>query len=291
VPAGPNGSHTLDQWIQAGKKLEHKNHVTADQRQVIESIAKFSGYMDQIQHHPDSLNLTPDEQALAQRDLPTLAFVKAAGTTLNLNDPNLQPVMLQIAKQAPALFALLQRKDVKIWTDVSPVKADTVIGRPPGGQFLHVTVDGNPVSEAEISSLVQRYSLAYGEDRPSAVAGALIPGLHLENDASLQALMKASDNARMQYAKHQIDALTSGPNPDMKAALSSLNTKLAGFFNERARDSNESARDAFWNSSGKPYFTPQRKIQSRICSPIRRSGSPGTRAKSKLERRPSPISA
>jgi hypothetical protein len=133
-------------------------------------------------------------------------------------------------------------------------------------------------------SLVQRYSLACGEDRPSAVAGALIPGLHLENDASLQALMKASDNARMQYAKHQIDALTSGPNPDMKAALSSLNTQLAGFFNERARD-------ALWNSSGKPYFTPQRKIQSRICSPIRRSGSPGTRAKSKLERRPSPISA
>jgi hypothetical protein len=247
---GP-GSHTVDQWMAAAKTVEKQNNITGDAAQIIDSIAKVNGYMDEIQNNPGALNLAPAVVAAATKDPSTYAFMLAAGVPVSANDPALKGLnsMQTILSKDPVLFTMLWQSGVKIWTDGNKVVAnDPKIGLLTNGQYLHVTVNNQPVDETLLAQLVDAYGKTYGDNRPIAVATTLLPSLHLDKNASLQTLMIASDSARMQYGIAQWKVLTSGPNPNAQALSSFLNAQLNGFF-----DPNQ--RTAFWNSTGKSYFT------------------------------------
>jgi hypothetical protein len=157
--------------------------------------------------------------------------------------------MREIATQDPGLYTILARKDVKIWTDAKPLSADDpTLGQLPNGLYLHVTVGGKPISEKEVvDSFVDLYR-GTPDNKALALAKALLPGLHVENDPSLLALMAAADTARMQYAGDEMKRRMNASDPDIKGALSFFTSQSDGFFSD-------GAREAFWKSSGEPYFS------------------------------------
>jgi hypothetical protein len=240
------------------------------------SNAIIRGYMKQIQANSPDLPLTEAEKELAQKDPVTLAFLKAAGVTLHTADPKRQPDMAQlqdqmqqIAQQEPVLFANLKRSGVEIQMNTTPVKGDSTLGQLPGGQFLHVTVHGKDVNEQALNYFVQIYSLT--SDNPAVAVGwALLPGLQLEADASLQGLMVAADNERLRYAQDRMKTLMGAGSPDIKTALSFFSTQSSKFFLD-------STAEAFWNSSGEPNFGHEffRREFERLLQDTREQPKPG----------------
>jgi hypothetical protein len=247
---GP-GPHTLDEWMAAAKKVEQQNHITGDSAQIIDTIAKVNGYVDEIQNNPGALKLTPAQLAEAKKDPVTYAFLLASGAPVNPNDPalaNLQQMQTILSKN-PVLYTLLWQSGVKIWTDKNPVTdSNPNVGLLNGQGYLHVTINGKPVDEEQLAKLVAVFSQNHDDNRALAVGAALLPSLHLADNSGLQSLMIASDSARTQYGMAQWSALTSGSNVDGKAAISFLNTQLNGFFDPNKRKD-------FWNNTGKSYFT------------------------------------
>jgi hypothetical protein len=209
-----------------------------------ERIAKFNLYTDQIRRNPESLSLTAAEQAA---DPVTVVLARAAGITLP-GDPGLPQEMQDIAAQAPGLYAKRALKGVTIRTDANPVSAeDLTVGLLPSGQYLHVT--GTSLSEKEaIAKFFELYRSAPGH-KALAVAEALLPGLHFEDDPSLTALIDAADMVRKQYAGEELGKRMSNPD-DIGGALRFFNSQFASFFND-------SAREDFWNSYGERYLGQQ----------------------------------
>jgi hypothetical protein len=251
LPAGPNGSHTLAQWKQAAGKVKELNQADPQTALIIDKMAEVRGYLDALKNDPDSLNLTPAEKGLAKKDPVTLAFVKAAGLTLDPNDPKLSPEMKQIAKDDPVLFTLLQLSKIEITTNSTPVVADSPIGQLGNGLYIHVKVNGKEITDPTLlGEIVKVYNGTEQKDRAVSVGSVLFSKLNIKSD-QLDALMIAADNGRTQYATEHMKTLMGGSNPDLKAAVSFLNTQLNGFFDP-------GARAAFWETSGKPYITQDR---------------------------------
>ena len=157
--------------------------------------------------------------------------------------------MKDLAKRDPVMFAMLKVGKINVYTDETPVLKNTPVGQLTKGEYLHVTVNGTPLHDPNfINQLTQIYQQADNEHRADAIAAGLLPTLNIQGNTHIQALMMAADNARMQWAPAAMKDQMAGSKPDMKGALSFLNTQLNGFFNP-------GDRAAFWESSGKPYFT------------------------------------
>jgi hypothetical protein len=246
---GP-GSHTVDQWTAAAKTVETQTKATGSAAQFIDSIAKVNGYLDQIQHNPGPLNLTGAEKALAKADPVALALLKANGVTLTADGQvtykaggapvPISKDMAQLAQTNPSLFAVLLLGHVNF----------AILNYPlPGVQnWLQITVYGKDITlpPDQANNLAQQYTQSGAS--ASALAASLLPYLNIGSNPSLQLSLIASDNARTQYGLAQWKALTGGPNSNPQATIAFLGTQLSGFYSA-------SVRQAFWNSTGKSYFT------------------------------------
>jgi hypothetical protein len=243
MPAGPNGSHTRAQWLEAADALKQLRGPDPE----IETIARVSGYLDQIEHDPTSL--TRAQQDLAKKDPATLAFVLAAGVG-DLDLSKLSPEMRQIAEQDPRLFAMFHLSGVNIWFDDKPNEENTNLGQSHTGLYLHVTIRGKLLLDGErLSSLLGIYGGIDGDHPTPGLAELLLP-LAINENPILQAWTVASDNSRLQYGRAYIQQKLKAPDLDPEAVISALNIQLNGFFEP-------GLRQAFWQESGAARYFSQ----------------------------------
>jgi LysM repeat protein len=259
-----SGSHSVAQWMAAAKAVETQTKATGSAAQFIDSIARVSGYLDQIQHNPGPLDLTPAEKALAKQDPVALALLRANGVRLTADGQvtyttgrvtskaaALGPSMQQLAQQNPALFAVLVLSHVNFTVAYQPQPG---VNNPQAGTagaqpWLTVTVNGKdlPLTPDQLYQLAKQYQKAgYNQ---ATLAVSLLPYLNIDKNPPLQLSLIAADNAQSLYGAAQWKALTSGPNPDVKAIIAFLGTELDGFYSL-------SARQAFWQTYGLPYLKP-----------------------------------
>jgi Domain of unknown function (DUF4781)/Protein of unknown function (DUF2934) len=263
MSAGPNGSHTLAQWQEAADALKQLRGADPE----IETIAQVSGYLDQIEHNPTSLNLTPAQQDLAKKDPATLAFVLAAGVG-DLDLSKLSPEMRQIAEQDPRLFALFHLSGIKIWSDDKPNEENTNLGQSNTGLYLHVTIRGKLLlDEGLLGSLLSIYGGIDGDHPTPRLAELLLP-LAINENPILQAWTVASDNSCLQHGRAYIEQKLKAPDPDAETLISALNIQLNGFFEP-------GLRLAFWQDTGAASYFSQDHFRAQFNKLLQRP-APGS---------------
>jgi hypothetical protein len=177
--------------------------------------------------------LTPDEQALAKTDPVTLAFIKAAGVTIDSSDPTLSPDEQKLAKENPLLFAFMKLGDVHITSGVN--------------NTVTVTVGGTDVTQQALQNS--------SSTDPAAIMSALMPLIlpKVEASGNVTALIAATPDVRLDYVKGQMQLLMGGKNPtDQQAqeAMQLLTENMNGAFST-------DERQALWQQAGAPYFNEQ----------------------------------
>ena len=250
-PAGPNGTHTAEQWTQAGDAVRTRYGASGEFATFIDRLAvskggaeEVQGWLDKITTNPGSLDLTPAEEELARTDPVSLAFLKAAGVTLNPDDPSLSPEMKKVAEEDPVIFGFLQLSGAKIWTDGTPPE-DAQPMPLSNGEYLYITIGRDAKPLPVTPEMIQQFEAA----GPTTLATMLIPELGLDENPIFGRLAMGADIVRSDYVATRMNELMGGANPDVEGAIKLLGTHLPQFVSP-------DMRAATWDSAGRPKLEP-----------------------------------
>lgn len=260
---GLPANFTDQQLTDALKKLKD-SHQGEGLDAIIDGIGaelKIKRNLDNI--NPNDPSLSPVEKQLAQSDPNALAFIQAAGISLNpkdynTTDPNspdyLSPQELQLMNKNPMMFALMRLAHISIRTSAD-------------GMGIQAFINGKPAQNLNADQL----NAAKGGDVQGLVASLV---QQVQWDPNIKTLMEGSDTVRLNYATAKMKELMSGSNPDLQKALQFLSTNLNGMFSQ-------DSRAALWQQAGLPYFNEQwvsGQIDKLLTKPDPLSNNPQDRA-------------
>ena len=253
---GNNGVYTADQISKAVSAVQSEYDPKAGP--MIQEIG-FTTLYGELQGSPGSLNLTPAQQQLLKVDPISLTFLMLAGVPMK---GTLSPAMLQLAQQNSSLFTYLELNNVDINIDSHPNPDGT--GVLPGGQFLHITVDGNPYvpgsgpDALSLDDLAHAYVANDGSGGISGVAAGLLPSLKISpgtitDSSPILPLIGAADSFRLQWATGEFQNLVSqAPAANSSGATDYVANTLNPFLDQQLNGflsfgGPQSDRAAFWS--------------------------------------------
>jgi len=259
---GLSGNFTDAQLTAAVQRLQNSY-----QGQGLDSLIAAIGAEAEINRNltylnPNSPLLGPIGEKLLETDRPLLAFSEATGVSLNPKDYNttdpkaanyLSPQDVQLMSADPRAFTLMRL-------------AHMSVGIASNGIGVQVFIDGKPVPlSASLSDLAK-----------NGQVGALVTSLVNQTQWSpnIQALMTATDLARLNYVSGRLKVMMSGPHPDALAALKFLTTNMNEMFSE-------SSGVVLWQQVGLQYFNQQwvaKQIDQILQKPNPLSSNPQQRA-------------
>jgi glutamate racemase len=195
---------------------------------------KVNHEMGLIQSAPDTY-LTPFEKSLLTGDnqygitldLPTLALIKAAGGTI---DPN-NPYEITLAQQDPAALASMILGKVG-FTEVN--------------NQIVVTINGQEVP----LDAAQGLAPAVANKNPDTIMRALMSGNLIPFSDDNNNLIAGTQYARLDYVKSQMQQYMGGKNPTVQQqqqAMNILTLNMNGAFSLQERE-------LIWQEAGLPYF-------------------------------------
>jgi len=277
---------TLDEEIQKGLKAGQKpedieknlQEIFGDQyAPLIHMRVEMGQYAPQVadlaakfRANPNDPSFSPAEKSLAQKgDFHTLAFLRLAkvqfgqdgsgATTLSIDGKSvpLSKQEQEIAKNDPLVLSLLKLGKVSFSED--PSSAD-------GENFLpKVTVDGKGVMPGKLPA----GSLdAWRSGNYTGFALSLFQLDSVQVDPSVQALMAATSQTRLDWTTAQVKTLMNGGN--WREAQKVLKTNMDAAFSP-------DERAAIWQQAGLPNFTQDfidKQIDVQLKKPDRTSTNP-----------------
>jgi len=235
---GLSGNFTDQQLTAALQKLQ-----ASYQGQGLDSLISMIGAELKVNRNLNNIttnasSLSPIAKKLAQTDPVSLAFIEAAGVSLNPKDYStnpkaanyLSPQEFQLMSSDPMAFAMMRLAGVSILPASN-------------GQGVQVYINGK---------LAQNLSAEQVKAAQDGDVDPLVTSLVAQTQWSptIQTLMAGTDMVRLDYATGKMQKLMSGPDPNIPEALQFLTTNLNGMFSQDTRAD-------LWQQAGLPYFSQQ----------------------------------